>query len=91
MINVLWSRQARAEASKPLRATQEPLRALESTAPPTRGRHASLAASDLGWQLEQAELKRKSSVLYTRNIRVALSEGRDALERQSYDERQSYT
>jgi len=41
--------------------------------------------------LEQAELKRKSSVLYTRNIRVALSEGRDALERQSYDERQSYT
>ena len=40
-------------------------------------------------QLEQAELKRKSSVLYTRNLRVALAEGREALEMASQSERQS--
>ena len=38
-------------------------------------------------QLEQAEQKRKSSLLYTRNMRKALGEGRTALESQSREER----
>ena len=38
-------------------------------------------------QLEQAEQKRKSSFLYTRNIQRALSEGVDALESASAEER----
>ena len=39
-------------------------------------------------QLEQAEQKRKSSLLYTRNVRRALGEGRDALERAAAEERE---
>ena len=38
-------------------------------------------------QLEQAEQKRKSSLLYTRNVRRALAEGRDALEAAAAAER----
>ena len=38
-------------------------------------------------QLEQAEQKRKSSLLYTRNIQRALGEGREALDEASAEER----
>ena len=38
-------------------------------------------------QLEQAEQKRKSSLLYTRNLQRALGEGRDALEAAAAAER----
>ena len=37
--------------------------------------------------LEQAEQKRKSSLLYTRNLRRALGEGREVLELASAEER----
>ena len=38
-------------------------------------------------QLEQAERKRKSSLLYTRNLQRALSEGRERLDVQAQEER----
>jgi hypothetical protein len=53
-------------------------------------RRSPHAAINVLWarQLEQAEQKRKSSMLYTRNVRVVLSAGRDALERARQEERE---
>ena len=40
-------------------------------------------------QLEQAEQKRRSSLLYTRNVQRALSEGRQELDQVAAGERSS--
>ena len=53
-----------------------------------RSPHASI---NVLWarQLEQAEQKRKSSLLYTRNLQRALGEGRDALDAAAAEEQRS--